>query len=76
MPTTLTVWRDLLGRPLGVPLEHLDLLVRRGPCRQRLEVEQHGEDFLGRCLDGDLAGLGDGHVRTIARERDFETIPC
>ena len=50
-----------------VPLENLDLLMRRRPLGQRLEVDQYGHDLVGRRLDDDFAGLGDGHAGTIAK---------
>ena len=63
---------DLAGParvPLGVALENLDLLMGRRPLGQRLEVDQHGHDLVGRRLDDDFAGLGDGHAGTIAKAR-------
>ena len=58
---------------LVVALEHFDLLVRRRPLGQRLDVEQHIQDFVGRRLDDDFAGIGDSHVREIAGAVRLET---
>jgi hypothetical protein len=51
---------------LLVALEHLDALMSRRPLGQRLEVEQHRHDFVGRCLDDDLARFGDSHAANVA----------